>query len=239
MSSYFIYNNQNSREFGLLESTPMPTPNDEIINTAETPGNITDAYYATGRYAHQELQVVLGVSDKTKIRAINEWLTGRGELVFSDEPDKYYKVIRIEKTPERMSVRFGKINIAFTVEPFAYAVNPTEQNITAATDYAEIPNSGTMFSAPEIRFIPAAETVVINTNGKDFEINNLSEQVSNNDIVVVDSELSVVYYIRNNEKHDITYKSKYSFPLLHTENNYIKHNGNVSSMSINVRERWL
>ena len=72
----------------------MPTPNDELVNMAETPGNITDAYYATGRYAHQELQVVLGIPDKSKIRAIHEWLTGNGELIFSEEPDKYYKVIK-------------------------------------------------------------------------------------------------------------------------------------------------
>lgn len=239
MSSYFTYKNHNSKEFGLLESTPMPTPNDELVNMAETPGNITDAYYATGRYAHQELQVVLGIPDKSKIRAIHEWLTGNGELIFSEEPDKYYKVIKIEKSPERMSVRFGKINIVFTVEPFAYAVNPTELNITLATDYVEIPNTGTMFASPEIRFIPTAESVIINTNGKDFEINSLTEQVNNSDIVVVDSELSVVYYIRNNQKYDITFKSKFSFPLLHTGSNYIKHNGAVGSMSINVRERWL
>jgi predicted phage tail component-like protein len=239
MSSYFTYKNHDSKEFGLLESTPMPTPNDELVNMAETPGNITDAYYATGRYAHQELQVVLGIPDKSKIRAIHEWLTGNGELIFSDEPDKYYKVIKIEKTPERMSVRFGKINITFTVEPFAYAVEPTQTNLTDATSYTEVLNNSSFFSTPEIRLIPTSETVVINTNGKNFELNNLDEQVSNGDIVVIDSELSIVYYIRNNQKHDITYKSKYSFPLLHTGSNYIYHDGHVASMSINVRERWL
>ena len=237
--SYFIYNGIDSREFGILEGVPMPPANDEIVKTVETTGHTSDAYYTTGRYDHKEIPVVLGIKDKSKLRALYSWLTTTGSLMFSTELDKYYKVIKVEKTSERMSVRFGKVSITFTVEPFAYAISPTQINLTAATDYMTVPNAGTMYSAPEIRFVPTAEQVTINVNGKDFIVSGLSEQVSNQNTVIIDCDLEVVYYIQSNQKIDITYKSKYNFPLLHTGDNYIKHDENISSMSVNVKERWL
>ena len=217
----------------------MPPTNDEIVKTVETTGRTSDAYYTTGRYDHKEIPVVLGIKDKSKLRALYSWLTTTGSLIFSTEQDKYYKVIKVEKTPERMSVRFGKVNISFTVEPFAYAISPTQINLTEATDYMTVPNAGTMYSAPEIRFVPTAEQVTVNVNGKEFIVSGLSEQVSGQNTVVIDCDLEVVYYIQSNQKIDITYKSKYNFPLLHTGDNYIKHDGSISSMSVNVKERWL
>lgn len=237
--SYFLYNGVDSREFGILEGVPMPPANDEIVMTVETTGHTSDAYYTTGRYDHKEIPVVLGIKDKSKLRALYSWLTTTGGLIFSTELDKYYKVIKVEKTPERISVRFGKVSITFTVEPFAYAVSPTELDLTEATDYMTVPNAGTMYSAPEIRFVPTTEQVTVNVNGKDFVVSGLAEQVSNQNTVVIDCDLEVVYYIQSNQKIDITYKSKYNFPLLHTGDNYIKHDGNISSMSVNVKERWL
>lgn len=237
--SYFLYNGVDSREFGILEGVPMPPTNDEIVKTVETTGRTSDAYYTTGRYDHKEIPVVLGIKDKSKLRALYSWLTTTGSLIFSTEQDKYYKVIKVEKTPERMSVRFGKVNISFTVEPFAYAISPTQINLTEATDYMTVPNAGTMYSAPEIRFVPTAEQVTVNVNGKEFIVSGLSEQVSGQNTVVIDCDLEVVYYIQSNQKIDITYKSKYNFPLLHTGDNYIKHDGSISSMSVNVKERWL
>ena len=237
--SNFIFKGISSSLFGILESAPMPPANDEIVTEVETAGHISNAYYLTGRYANREISVVLGIKDKSKLRTLYSWLTGTGQLIFSSEPDKYYKVIRIEKTPERMSVRFGKVEVRFTVEPFAYAVSPTELDLTSASSYMKVPNAGTMFSAPEIRFVPTAEQVKVDVNGAEFIVSGLLEQAANSFTVVIDCDLEVVYYISGDQKIDITYKSKNNFPLLHTGDNYIKHDGNISSMSVNVKERWL
>lgn len=237
--SYFLFNGGDSRDYGLLESAPMPPSNDEIINTVETPGRTSNAFYATGRYENKEIPVVLGIKDKSKIRALYGWISGTGSLIFSPELDKYYRVIRIAKTPERLSVRFGKVTIVFTVEPFAYAISPTTVDLTSATDYAEVENEGTMYSEPEISFIPTANEVKFDVNGEEFIISGLTEQVAAEQTVVIDCGLEVVYYLDQDAKKDITYKSKYDFPLLKTGENYIKHDGGVSSASVNVRERWL
>ena len=237
--SNFIFKGISSSLFGILESAPMPPANDEIVTEVETAGHISNAYYLTGRYANREISVVLGIKDKSKLRTLYSLLTGTGQLILSSEPDKYYKVIRIEKTPERMSVRFGKVEVRFTVEPFAYAVSPTELDLTSASSYMKVPNAGTMFSAPEIRFVPTAEQVKVDVNGAEFIVSGLLEQAANGFTVVIDCDLEVVYYISGDQKIDITYKSKNNFPLLHTGDNYIKHNGAVSSMSVNVKERWL
>ena len=237
--SYFLFNGGDSRNYGLLESAPMPPSSDEIVNIVETPGRVSNAFYATGRYENKEITVVLGIKDKLKIRALYGWISGTGSLILSSELDKCYRVVKIAKTPERLSVRFGKVAIVFTVEPFAYSISPTTVDITSATSYAEVDNEGTMYSEPEISFVPTASEVKLDVNGKEFVVSGLAEQASAGRTVVIDCGLEVVYYVDGGAKVDITYKSKYDFPLLHTGKNYVKHNGNVSSASVNVKERWL
>ena len=75
----------------------------------------------------------------------------------------------------------------------------------------------------------------IDTNGSEFTVSGLTAGTE----YIIDSELQVVYYVKNGSNMDITAKSKYGFPLLHVGKNYIKHGGKASAMTVNVRERWL
>ena len=128
---YFIFNGKDSREFGILESVPIPPKAERILQTVEIPGRLYPLNKVRDEFKNVQLSFVLGITDHSKINDINKWLNGSGMLILSNDTSKYYNAfVHSAISPERLSVRFGKIPIIFTVEPFRYDVdNPVISHI--------------------------------------------------------------------------------------------------------------
>ena len=128
---YFIFNGKDSREFGILESVPIPPKAERILQTVEIPGRLYPLNKVKDEFKNVQLSFVLGITDHSKINDINKWLNGSGKLILSSDTSKYYNAfVHSAISPERLSVRFGKIPIIFTVEPFRYDVdNPVISHI--------------------------------------------------------------------------------------------------------------
>ena len=128
---YFIFNGKDSREFGILESVPIPPKAERILQTVEIPGRLYPLNKARDEFKNVQLSFVLGITDHAKVNEINKWLNGSGKLILSSDTSKYYNAfVHSAISPERLSVRFGKIPIIFTVEPFRYDVdNPVISHI--------------------------------------------------------------------------------------------------------------
>ena len=128
---YFIFNGKDSREFGILESVPIPPKAERTLQTVEIPGRLYPLNKVKDEFKNVQLSFVLGITDHSKINDINKWLNGSGMLILSNDTSKYYNAfVHSAISPERLSVRFGKIPIIFTVEPFRYDVdNPVISHI--------------------------------------------------------------------------------------------------------------
>lgn len=128
---YFIFNGKDSREFGILESVPIPPKAERTLQTVEIPGRLYPLNKVKDEFKNVQLSFVLGITDHTKVNEINKWLNGSGKLILSSDTSKYYNAfVHSAISPERLSVRFGKIPIIFTVEPFRYDVdNPVISHI--------------------------------------------------------------------------------------------------------------
>lgn len=120
---YFIFNGTDSREFGILESVPIPPKAERTLQTVEIPGRLYPLNKVKDEFKNVQLSFVLGITDHAKVNEINKWLNGSGKLILSSDTSKYYNAfVHSAISPERLSVRFGKIPIIFTVEPFRYDV---------------------------------------------------------------------------------------------------------------------
>ena len=121
---YFIFNGKDSREFGILESVPIPPKAERTLQTVEIPGRLYPLNKVKDEFKNVQLSFVLGITDHAKVNEINKWLNGSGKLILSSDTSKYYNAfVHSAISPERLSVRFGKIPIIFTVEPFRYDVD--------------------------------------------------------------------------------------------------------------------
>lgn len=235
--SYFIYNGQDSRDYGILEHTPMPPSAQKIVQYQQAGNRATKIATISETYDNITLSCTLGLKSRENLRSAVAWLQGSGLLTFSDEPDKYYKIMDVVRRSERLSARFGKIALDFIALPFAYALDPTVQDITAATINTAVENAGTVFAEPEIRFTATGTEVSIYTNNEQFRV-ELSEEVQGVE-VIVDCAAQVTYYVSGGSKVAINQHTYGEYPILHVGTNVIRHAGTVSAASINVKERWL
>ena len=174
---YFIFNGTDSREFGILESVPIPPKAERILQTVEIPGRLYPLNKVKDEFKNVQLSFVLGITDHAKVNEINKWLNGSGKLILSSDTSKYYNAfVHSAISPERLSVRFGKIPIIFTVEPFRYDVdNPVISHI-----FTDIKDSqpektikvtaGGSYSCEPLYFFRWAGRIEMTVNGGDLLI---------------------------------------------------------------------
>ena len=174
---YFIFNGKDSREFGILESVPSPPKAERTLQTVEIPGRMYPLNKVKDEFKNVQLSFVLGITDHAKVNEINKWLNGSGKLILSSDTSKYYNAfVHSAISPERLSVRFGKIPIIFTVEPFRYDIdNPVISHI-----FTDIKDSqpektikvtvGGSYSCEPLYFFRWAGRIEMTVNGGDLLI---------------------------------------------------------------------
>ncbi len=154
---YFTYNGVSSETMGLkvLEFSPPPKAEqsaDEII----IPGRETPITYFLANYSKTESTLKFAVFDRYKYRDIMKWLSGKGEIIFSDEDNVFYNAYfngLIQTT--RISNEIIESEITVTFDPFAYTVDNDFIDISNATSAQQIiTNNGTIYSEPIIEIIP-------------------------------------------------------------------------------------
>lgn len=169
---YFIFNGKDSREFGILESVPIPPKAERTLQTVEIPGRLYPLNKVKDEFKNVQLSFVLGITDHAKVNEINKWLNGSGKLILSSDTSKYYNAfVHSAISPERLSVRFGKIPIIFTVEPFRYDVdNPVISHIftdikDSQTGKDDKGNGGGSYSCEPLYFFRWAGRIEMAVNG--------------------------------------------------------------------------
>lgn len=240
--SYFIYNNVDSRTFGLLKRPPFVNKSQKNLSPVTVPDSPVKFYPDVNNRDEIQITVTLGLKSRENIRQIYAWLDNTsGSLSFSSEPDKCYYVQNVTVSSNYLSPRFGEIEITFICQPFAYAVNPLI--MTVSQEGAVVRNQGTIFSYPEIKFTPTADSVTFTVNGQDFIISGLS-QVGEISLIgheiTIDSEIHITYFIGSDGlKWAINDHTFNDYPRLGVGLNLVSHNGNAQNATINVRERFL
>lgn len=107
--------------------------------------------YGDGSYKDISVRQECDARDETKLSEIAAWLTGSGDLRFSDEPDRVYEA-SVEKEFSRASIaaRFAgqRFTVNFTCAPFK-KLYPEESDIVLSAPRA-ITNPGTAPSLPRV-----------------------------------------------------------------------------------------
>lgn len=138
-----------------------------------------------GKPEHEttEITASLLIDDNADIHKIFAWLKGRGRLIFSDEPEKYYNVISNDViSTQYVCDRIKSFEVKFVCEPFAYSVTDKFTNVPmmmsdkSLTGSLEIEYNGTCEGEPLLYFAVAGklrvtvndseEPLIITTHGR-------------------------------------------------------------------------
>lgn len=193
--NYFIYKGRDSRTFQSLVVQELPpiTKPPVKYNVTTIDGKDGDIVETLG-YKSYDKEISIGIKNTTELDQIIEWLTGNGELVLSNEPDKYYKAQILDQINFERLVKFRTAKIKFHVQPYKYSdLEGIETKNTSSTHTTTITNNGNTISKPIIT-LTGSGTVNISYNNKEirftFDSNGKAtfdsekQDVSNSDILL-------------------------------------------------------
>lgn len=121
------YNNESCLGYGIIpvRRPSIPAP-EERIEEIEIPGRNGVLVVSENLYNAISIRVEFNFMSKSNewaetYRKAKRWLSGSGELWFSDDHEVYYKVLYCKVTgTERTSRRIGNFTAEFVCDPYTY-----------------------------------------------------------------------------------------------------------------------
>lgn len=189
-------------------------------------GDITESL----GYSSYDKTLKIGVSVGFDINQIIKYFGGKGEAIFSNEPDKVYNCEIFDKIAFERLVKFKTANVKFHTQPFKYLRDeqPVVLEISEETQL-EIVNFGNEKSKPIITLYGEGIVTISLNDHAIFQIN------IDDEYVVIDSENEEAY------KENIL-KNRYmvgQFPILETGSNIITWVGSLTKIEIQPKSRWV
>lgn len=227
---YFIYNGIDSRMMGVIVTSMPPTVRAaKRVNSVKVPGRDGSLHESDGAYDNYTKTMECAIKNREKLDDIAAWLTGSGEIIFSSEPDKVYRVtISNTISIAQMMKTFQKFMVSFDTYPFKYSVNVFDEAMTL-TEPVTVLGKGTVFSQPIIT-VYGEGAVTLTINGIDYPLSNVDGYVTLN------SEIEECY--KGNLNCNNIFSADF-FPWLDTEENAISWTGDVEKVEIIPNWRWL
>lgn len=229
MKYLFNYKNITSDEMSLIvESLPPITTAKDKITIIEIP--YRDGFL-TQKEGLQEIdkKVVAHYYGKDTDRLLN-WLDGNGKVIFSNQPDRFYKSYIIENVELEQIVRniLYKLTITFNCQPLGYLLEG-EETITLTKSSTLYNGKSNYESLPYIK--------VYGTGDINLYINNKTTVLKNIDnFIEIDSEIYNCYKTINGTISNENNKLYSTFPILDIGENNISWSGNVSK--VEIIPRW-
>ncbi len=228
--AWFTFKGVDSREMGVIVTAmPETVRAERRIESITVAGRNGSLHTDEGVYESYDRTMECALKKRARLDEITAWLVGSGEMTFSTEPDKVYRVTIANKISIAQMMRvFQKFQAVMDTQPFKYSVNAAGDalELTAPTT---IRNSGTVYSEPIITVFGSGD-VTLTINGADFPLYGVEESIT------IDSEMMEVF------KGDTNQNGKYGgakFPRFEVGKNEISWTGNVSKIKIQPRWRWL
>lgn len=179
-------------------------------------------------YESYDKTLQIGLSGDFDINQVIKYFTGEGNIIFSNEPDKYYKAKIIDQINYERLIRFRTASISIRVQPFKYKLD--EEPVTL-TESGTVINQGLEDSKP-VMTITGSGTVEILINGVAICEYTFPE---GEDTVVIDSDKQDAYVGTELKNRNMSGE----FPTFEPGQNTIAWSGTINSIIINSQSRWL
>ena len=234
---YIILNNKDSRSIkGLLISSLPPISKPPIRTRIETVDGRDGDIVTTLGYEAYDKPIKIGLTYNYDIDEIIEYFNSSGEVIFSNEPDKYYRYAIYEQIDFERLIRFKTAEVVLHVQPFKFSTIEKPQTFTVSSSPASLNvyNAGNIYAKPIIT-LTATGDVALSLNGS--EILNIEFGETAQTIIINCEELNA--YDEQNILLNRLVTGNYDNIKLNKGSNEIGLTGNVSSLTINKYSRWI
>lgn len=229
--NYIIFKGICSKDIEGLLISELPTITKPKMRTLITKidGRDGDIIDELG-YESYTKTLSIGLTRNFDIDKIINYFNGSGNLILSNESDKYYKATILEQIDYERLLRFKKAKVKFHVQPFKYKVNepPFVFDVTNCNEI-KVANQGLEISKPIITLYGSGLISIKINNNYIFQID-------------IDDEFVIIDSLEENAYKNSELKNRLmngDFPTLKSGINIITWSGNLSKIKIDAQSRWL
>ncbi len=182
-------------------------------------------------YESYDKELKIGLKRDANIDEVIEYFNGEGDIVFSNEEDKYYKVKVVDRIDYERLVRFRTATVKFRTQPFKYLYKESYQRFENPTGILVAINQGRENSKPIIKIIG---TGVVEFKLEGTTIFNYIFPQGETE-VVIDSEKQDAYLGTVLKNRNMIGE----FPIFKKGKNQITLTGAVTELNVIANSRWL
>lgn len=236
MRNYIELNGVSSNEItGLLIQKLPPISKPKMrTQVEEIDGRAGDIITQLGFSAYDKT-VEIGLYGVFDIDDVIKFFNGSGQVVFSNEPDKYYNYQILEQIDYERLIRFRTAKVKMHVQPFKYSsVEATKTYTVFQNNEISVQNNGNYFSKPIIT-IKGSGTINLNVNGYQVLVIDLS--ITNE--IVIDTANMEAYNPTNQNLMNRYVTGDYNNLYLNVGNNTISWSGTINEIDVKNYSRWL
>lgn len=180
-------------------------------------------------YSPYDKPVSIGLHGSFNIDEVVKFFSGEGDVIFSNEPDKVYRARIYAKVDYNRLLRFRTAKVTFRTQPYKYKAY--EEPLVLYATGSGVINEGFEVSKPLIT-LTGSGTVELSVNGSAVFSYTFPDGESQ---VEIDSEKEDAYFgnvLKNRNMNG-------EFPVLQPGTNKIEWTGDIQSVEILPRSRWL
>ena len=232
--NFIVFKGFNTKGIFLIEELPIvPTANikQDIIEIDGRHGFLTNSQES---YEPIDIDIELKIYNKKDIQKVRNIFRGSGQLILSNQPDRYYKATVVSKLDfERVIRQFHTVLITFKLQPHAYELKDSIIKLTNTTKSYTLENKTNATSQPLIT-IHGSGTAIIVVGNETIMIKNI------NNHIILDYELKEAYRITNGTPSSANKEVNLNYDEIQTGNTTIEWSGDgITLIEINPRWRWL
>ena len=231
--NYVIQNGKDSREIRGLLISELPAISKPAVRTdiTDIDGRDGDIVSVLG-YSAYDKHMTIGLYGDYDIDEIIPFFSTSGEVVFSNEPERYYRYQIIAQIDFARLVRFRTAEVVYHVQPFKYSTIETMKKFDSPSGSITVRNNGNYKSRPVIE-ITGTGTITLSLNG--LQLFNIDMGTSSS--VTIDTENMEAY--NGSVLMNRNVQGDYDAFALNVGVNEVVVSGTVSSISFRNYSRWI
>ena len=238
MRNYITLNGQSSDTVrGLLIQALAPITKPQQRTQVETiDGRDGDITTPLGFSAYDK-KVKIGLYGDFDIDDVIEFFNSEGQVVFSNEPDKYYNYQILAQIDFERLIRFRTAVVTFHVQPFKYSTEQGVKELTPAsgTTSVSVVNKGNIYAKPAVT-VYGTGTVNLSLNGVEILVINLGDVSTN---ITIDADALEAYTNTTANLANRSVDGDYDNLKLKVGTNTISWSGNVTKITVANYSRWI
>lgn len=137
--NYLIWKGLDSREINGLVICELPPISKPQMRVAETViDGVDGSIIEEVGYSSYDKTLTIGLTRNADIDEVIGYFTGNGDVVFSNEEDKYYKATIVGQIDYARLVRFRTANVVFRAQPFKYEYQEKQSTLPSGEVAGEV-----------------------------------------------------------------------------------------------------